>query len=1010
MKTSRIKELFVLTAISISLLAGFNKTAESQVKAWEGTITIPTYGWQDDVNPKFWAMEAGAKGSTTVRASIIYPYTMQDHLSRKLENVTYKALFLENEYIKVTCLPELGGRLHSVLDKTSNREVFHKNSVIKPSMIAMRGAFISGGVEWNAGPQVHTVTILSPVDARIGQNPDGSAWIEVNNLEKSLRTNWTVRVTLHPGKTYLEEDIRMLNPTDAMNPYYFWNCTAFPQLPGTRFIYPMRLGTDHYGIRFFNWPVNQGIDLSWTKNYKDAASIFAVNAAFDFFGAYDVDLDRGVIQVANHFEHSGKKAWTWGQGEYGRVSQLSLTDNDGNYIEVQSGPLPTQSDYGMFAPGNSISWKEYWYPVHGLGDGFEFATENVAFQTKFNQNNLEIKMIPTERISGARCIIMSGKDVLQTTQVDLTPLSATSVIAMTGDRKKVTIALETSTGQPIAKFETPLPIPDVKTPVQPSYSIKPFDSLTVEELYLRAQKYDRSLDRLNARKDYGMVLKRDPLHVSALRDLAILDFEAGLYEKAVAGFTKALNQVPNDDGLAWYFLGLCNLRKDDKEEAIRCGFKASRCIGTVSTGYDLVGVGYMLKKDYSEAVRYFEKAIESDQNDPRIAFHYLLAKYSKGEIEEVSKLLADRIRQHPTELVPRFLAAIIDKNLQDKVTEIKKYLGEVDFEIEEAGIIFSNVGLFQDAILVLESGCVNNVPPEKQNLLILYQLGYLYGREENGEKAGYYLEKASKSYRDFILASRSADEDALKYAISKNPNDALANYQLGNLYGNYGRLDEAAVFWNKAVSIDPSMSISWRNLGLYYWVKKDDYSKSETCYQNAIKARPDDQTLYRDYAGMLVDNNRRSDAIVLLEKMQFKGTKRSDIIIDLAQYYLDEKRYDESIGLLMSTPYFVNWEGSSITWDIFNRANVGKGIDLYNKKNYKAAYTAFEAALTFPENLDVGKSDNDGLAKAWFWKGKTLLALGRSAEAMNAWKTGGELPEGSEEQNQYISLCRSLVK
>ncbi|MBN2313734.1 MAG: DUF5107 domain-containing protein, partial [Sedimentisphaerales bacterium] len=183
--------------------------------AWEGTITIPTYGWEEDINPKFWALETDVKFSTTVKGAIVYPYTMQDHLSRTKKDRTYKALFLENEYLKVTCLPELGGRLHSVFDKTEGKETFHLNNVIKPGMIAMRGAFISGGVEWNAGPQVHTVTILSPVDAILGQSPDGSSYIQVNNLEKSLRTQWTVRVTLHPGKAYLDERIRICNPIDA---------------------------------------------------------------------------------------------------------------------------------------------------------------------------------------------------------------------------------------------------------------------------------------------------------------------------------------------------------------------------------------------------------------------------------------------------------------------------------------------------------------------------------------------------------------------------------------------------------------------------------------------------------------------------------------------------------------------------------------------------------------------------------------------------------------------------
>ncbi|NQT03594.1 MAG: DUF5107 domain-containing protein, partial [Planctomycetes bacterium] len=193
---------FCLILLSTGLPLMLSNQSWAKTRAWEGTITIPTYGWSEDVNPKFWALEGKVKFSTTVKGSIIYPYTMQDHLYRTKADRTYKALFLENEYLKVTCLPELGGRLHSVFDKTEDKEMFHLNNVIKPGMIAMRGAFISGGVEWNAGPQVHTVTIVSPVDALIGRNSDGSAYLEINNLEKSQRTQWTVRVTLHPGKAY----------------------------------------------------------------------------------------------------------------------------------------------------------------------------------------------------------------------------------------------------------------------------------------------------------------------------------------------------------------------------------------------------------------------------------------------------------------------------------------------------------------------------------------------------------------------------------------------------------------------------------------------------------------------------------------------------------------------------------------------------------------------------------------------------------------------------------------
>ena len=981
----------------------------SRVKAWEGTITIPTYGWEDDVNPKFWAMEAGAKGATTVKASITYPYNMQDHLSRKLEKVTYKAIFLENEYLKITCLPELGGRIHSVFDKTSNREAFHKNEVIKPSMIAMRGGFISGGIEWNAGPQVHTVTILSPVDVFYAENADGSAYIEISNLEKILRTKWTVRVTLHPGKALLDEDIRIYNPTDAMNPYYFWNCTAFPQLKGTRFIYPMSRGTDHFGIKYFDWPINEGIDLSWTKNYIEAASIFAVDCAYDFFGAYDVDLDRGIVQVANHNEHLGKKAWTWGQGEYGRVSMKNLGDKDPEYIEVQSGPLQTQSDYGLLSPGASISWKEYWYPIHGLNTGFEFASEKVAIQTNHIKSNISISLISTEIIKGAKCILLANEKEIQRKVIDLSPSSSVRVDMNKSSFDTVTVLLETNEGDVLAIFQTPLPLPSVD-PIQPASYVNREDvTLSVEENFLKAEKFDRALDRIKARKYYNAALRSDSLHLASLRNLAILDFESGKYEVAASQLVKALKQIPNDDGLAWYFLGLCHLKEKNTDAAQACGFKASRCSGTVARGYDLVGRSYMLENKYDEAEKYFQKAYLSDLNDPLIYHHYLLAAYVGGKKEKALALASKRIEEYPTELTTRFLLAISERG-NNSIAEIRDFLGEDDFQILETSLVFSRLGLVKEAIQILELGCVESSSADDQNHLIQYQLGYLNYLIGDHNKAAWYLKEASANYQDFNLVSRPEMEETLLYALRVNPEDAVASYQLGNLYANFGRLIEAEKYWEMATVSDPSMSIPWRNLGLYYWVVNNDHKKSESSYRSAINARPLDQTLYRDLAKVLVDNNKRKEAIIVLEKMKYKGVKRSDVIIDLAQYYLDDKRYDECIDLLSSVPYFVNWEGSSITWNIFNMANVKKGILLYEQGNYGSALKAFEKALTFPENLGVGQSRRTEEAMAWFWKGKTLLVMGDNEKAMIAWKTGASSINGSEKQNRYIKLCSELQK
>jgi len=280
----------------------------------------------------------------------------------------------------------------------------------------------------------------------------------------------------------------------------------------------------------------------------------------------------------------------------------------------------------------------------------------------------------------------------------------------------------------------------------------------------------------------------------------------------------------------------------------------------------------------------------------------------------------------------------------------------------------------------------------------------------NDENAADYLNRASSNYQDFINVVRPEMEDALLFAVKTNEKDAVAAYQLGNLYANFGRLTEAAHFWNKATISDPNLSIPWRNLGLYNWVVKNDHKKSEQCYKNAIKARPLDQTLYRDYAKVLVDNGRLNEAISILETMKFKGARRSDLIIDLAQNYLDNKNYDDCIDLLTSVPYFVNWEGSSITWNIFNEANVNKGIALFDEANYREALKAFDKALTFPENLGVGQSMRTQEAKAWFWKGKTLLAMNKNKEALSAWKSGAATFDGSEDQNRFKKLCADLQK
>ena len=986
-----------------------SEPARAEVKAWEGTITIPTYPWEDDVNPKFWALEGGAGLSTTVKGSITYPYTMQDHLSRTKVDRTYKALFLENEYLKITCLPELGGRLHSVFDKTRGEETFHLNRVIKPGMIAMRGAFISGGVEWNAGPQVHTVTIVSPVDALIGRNDDGSAFLEVSNQEKILRTRWTVRVTLHPGKAYLDERIRIYNPTDGMHPYYFWNCTAFPNLPGTRFIYPMTLGTDHHGRKFFHWPIHEGRDLSWLKNHETWTSVFSVDCAYDFFGAYEVDADRGVVQVADHHRLPGKKAWTWGNWEFGLASQRNLTDDDGPYIEVQSGPLPTQSDYGMLGPREVISWREWWYPVHGLGDGFEYATRDVAVQTFRDGGKLELRLAATGEFPAAACTLSQEGRVLLDKRIDLSPKGPQVIALSPAPPSPVEVIVKTAAGHVLASFTTPLPIPKVTPPDPAKFEEKPDEELTVEQRYFKGRKFDRATDRLSARKYYEMALADDPGHVASLRALAVLDVEAALYRAAIERLQKALDR-DSDDGLSWYFLGVCHLRLRNEIEALRCGYRATKCFGTVALGYDLAGRARMRLKNYPEAIAAFGSAARHNPTDRQTQSHLQLALYAAGRREEAFGRAKRTLARVPTDLVAGALLALqSDSEMARFAEEARAFVGEDEFEMLETGLTFAELGLVDEAGRLLRATCVDAISEDRRSPLPLYYLAYYASLRGDEPSAEAYLRQAAAIRRDFIFASRPEAVDVLGYAVAKNPGDAGGHLHLGNLFANLGRLDEAVSHWQRAAELDSSLSIAWRNLGLAVLARAGDLPKAAGLYRKAIAARPQDQTLHRDLAEILLGAGKRPEAIGVLEAMPLEGMRRSEITIMLARAYLDEQRHSDTIELLDATPYFVNWEGQTITWTLFNRSHVARGRKRLEAKDFAGALADFEAALTYPENIGVGRSNTPEEAPAQYWRGKALEALGRLDEARSAWKAGAAGAEGSAEQNEYRGMCKEAL-
>src|SRR5665213_316982 len=361
------------------LLTPFVAHSQAQaVHAWEGSITIPTYKLGPaDPNPPF----------PLVQPQPIYPYAMIDNLTDDKVPQKYRAIYLENEYLKITILPELGGHVYSVYDKVDQREVLYRDNVIKYGLVGPRGAWISGGMEFSF-PYAHTTDTVSPVESVLHQNADGNATAAVGAVDWVSNMHWEIAITLRPNTARVEEGVTLFNSTPLNHLYLFWTNTAVKATDDAQYIYPMRETVfDDPFATVESWPVWKGVDRSLYKNDPDALAIFARNVHRNFFGVYYHGANYGVVHVANFRQDPGKKFWTWGTARSGKIWDNILSDNDGSSNEIQSGRFYTQGSREFMNPHRVEKWTEYWYPVRGLDNGFVEATSQMAINATYLQGS-----------------------------------------------------------------------------------------------------------------------------------------------------------------------------------------------------------------------------------------------------------------------------------------------------------------------------------------------------------------------------------------------------------------------------------------------------------------------------------------------------------------------------------------------------------------------------------------------------------------------------------------------
>src|SRR5437763_2941274 len=408
-----MKTMFAGAALMAGMLAASFESCAAQVKVWEGSLSLPTYEeGSPDPNPPF---------DTFATNQFSYPYTLRKNLTGQKKDHTWRAVFLENEYLKCSILPDIGGHVYTCTDKINGRPMFYANPSIKKAQIGYRGAWAAFGIEFNF-PVSHNWVSMSPVDFAYAAQPDGSASVTVGNIDRVYGMQWRVELILRSGSTLLEERVTLYNRSDVRHRYYWWNNAGIEVWDDSKVEYPMRFAASHGFTEVRRWPVGpEGSDLSVIRNQQSGpVSYFVHGSCEPFMGIWNPHSQSGTAHFAEYSDLPAKKIWSWGADAEGRGWRTVLSDNDSTYVEVQAGLFRNQETYAFLDPGQTIRFSEFWMPVRDTG-GISRANKTGVVSLQHEGPEASAILNVKERLSGARLKLLAGEKVLWSEEADLAP-------------------------------------------------------------------------------------------------------------------------------------------------------------------------------------------------------------------------------------------------------------------------------------------------------------------------------------------------------------------------------------------------------------------------------------------------------------------------------------------------------------------------------------------------------------------------------------------------------------
>ncbi|MET0244227.1 MAG: DUF5107 domain-containing protein [Flavitalea sp.] len=975
-----------------------------QVKAWVETVVIPTYETAPpEKNPIFLEKRVyqGSRGA-------VYPHPVIEKIAEEKTDKEYRAVFIENDYLRIMILPSLGGRIQRAYDKIRNRDFVYYNQVIKPALVGLTGPWISGGIEFN-WPQHHRPSTFDAIDFNIEENKDGSKTIWVNEVELMTRTKGMAGFTLYPDKAYLEIKGRLFNRTSFPQTFLWWANPAVKVNEHYQSVFPPDVHAvfDHGKRDVISFPVakgtyykvdySPGTDISRYKNIPVPTSFMAVESEYNFIGGYEHDTQAGMLHVANHHISPGKKQWTWGSGDFGQAWDRNLTDEDGPYIELMCGVFTdNQPDFSWLYPNEEKTFEQYFMPYAGIGE-VKNATKNAAINCVVNTDAIEIRLYSTGKYPDAVLEISTSDNSVFSVKVPLEPGTVyenrfVMERSVAGREFKVELS---SGGKLIVDYHHRKP----QLKEIPSAAIAapdPVDVPTIEQLFLHGLHLEQYRHATYDPRDYYQeALWRDKTDIRCNNALGVWYLRRAQPAKAEPYLQMAVKSLllrnPNPyDGEPLYNLGICLKTMGRYDEAFSRLYKSVWNDAWQHSGYLQLARIACMRKEYEEALDLINKSLNRNYSSP-LGRHLKTAILRKLGFNEQAKQFAETsLEADAFNLGCAFELTILNAQPVLKVPVNNHFNSYAEYSIDYAA-----AGLYDEAFNLL-SMYDHSVPAPLFN----YYQGYFRLKDGDLPGATEFFKKAKADSPAFCFPSKTEEVEILSAALEVDADDAKALYYLGNYWFANNNFDEAISCWERSVELDDQFPTSQRNLALAYYNKQKNTTAALQLMKNAFELDETDARLLMELDLLYkLCNYPAWDRLKLLEAHDELVEQRNDLYMERLTLYNQLGDFETAKALIASRN-FQPWEGGEGKIVLqYCTSHIELAKQALENNDPVAAIALLDALDQYPSNLGEGKLPGKPENDLFYWKAIAYRMMKSEAEANKAFE---EAKKGDTTPHQAI--------